>query len=493
MDDMFFDDRKKREKSVNSNNVLPDTDNSEAEEFNLTFKRRQTSQTYEKRSSGFVVDLPEDEVGDVYSQAQSRVPQGQRVASDRTPQGQRVASDRTPQGQRVASDRTPQGQRVASDRTPQGQRVASDRTPQGQRVASDRTPQGQRVGGDRSVQGRREPSNAQRQQNAAVRRTPIYKEPPKKKKSLKKIVGLSVAAVILIFILGIFAYGYSALGGLTYTEIEDENAYIDESTLVSDSAVRNILFIGSDEREGLGGQRSDSMILFSIDTKNKQIKLTSFMRDSYVYIPSKNYSTKLNAAYNYGGAQLLIDTIEYNFHIKIDDFVMVDYNAFKQFVNLLGGITVDGVTEKEAEYMRVQVNIPEIQEGTNEMDGRAAMWYCRIRYVDDDFHRTQRQRKVLTAIISKAAKTNLFKLIDICKEILPNISTNLERNDLMSLAVGALFKYMRYDIVQQQVPAPGTWSNARISGQDVLKMDFEENRAILKEFIYNKVETEEEK
>ncbi len=308
---------------------------------------------------------------------------------------------------------------------------------------------------------------------------------------VKKIAILSAVAALLIFIVVLFGYGYSALGGLTYTEIEDKNAYIDESTLVSDSSVKNILFIGSDEREGLGGQRSDSMILFSIDNKNKKLKLTSFMRDSYVYIPSKNYNTKLNAAFNYGGAQLLIDTIEYNFHIKIDDFVMVDYNAFKELVNLLGGITVEGVTEREAKYMRDQVNIQEIKEGTNEMNGRAAMWYCRIRYVDDDFHRTERQRKVLTAIVAKAAKTNIFKLIDICKQVLPNISTDLNRNELMSLGVGALFKYMRYDIVQQQIPASKTWSNAKISGQDVLKMDFQKNRAILDEFIYGDGEPEE--
>lgn len=308
---------------------------------------------------------------------------------------------------------------------------------------------------------------------------------------VKKIAILSAVAALLIFIVVLFGYGYSALGGLTYTEIEDKNAYIDESTLASDSSVKNILFIGSDEREGLGGQRSDSMILFSIDNKNKKIKLTSFMRDSYVYIPSKNYNTKLNAAFNYGGAQLLIDTIEYNFHIKIDDFVMVDYNAFKELVNLLGGIIVEGVTEKEAKYMRDQVNVQEIKEGTNEMNGRAAMWYCRIRYVDDDFHRTQRQRKVLTAIVAKAAKTNIFKLIDICKQVLPNISTDLNRNELMGLGVGALFKYMRYDIIQQQIPAPKTWSNAKISGQDVLKMDFQKNRAILEEFIYGDGETEE--
>lgn len=484
MDDIFFNDKKSK-----GNNRETNAENNyqqENEEFNLTFKRRQSSQNYEKKKTNFVVDIPgsegESNGNAVYSQTQNQNAQ-------RTPQGQRVASQssRAPQGQRVApqNSRVPQGQRVAtqSSRTPQGQRVApqSSRTPQGKRVApqNSKHPEGKRVAQNTSQQRTRVQNPPARQKNA------------EKKMPVKKIAILSAIAALLIFAVVLFGYGYSALGGLTYTEIEDKNAYIDESTLVSDSSVKNILFIGSDEREGLGGQRSDSMILFSIDNKNKKIKLTSFMRDSYVYIPSKNYNTKLNAAFNYGGAQLLIDTIEYNFHVKIDDFVMVDYNAFKELVNLLGGITVEGVTEREAKYMRDQVNVQEIKEGTNEMNGRAAMWYCRIRYVDDDFHRTERQRKVLTAIVSKAAKTNIFKLIDICKQVLPNISTNLKRNDLMGLGVGALFKYMRYDIVQQQIPAPKTWSNARISGQDVLKMDFEKNRAILEEFIYGDGETQE--
>lgn len=225
------------------------------------------------------------------------------------------------------------------------------------------------------------------------------------------------------------------------------------------------------------------MILFSIDTKNHKIKLTSFLRDSYVYIPSKGYNTKLNAAYNYGGAQLLLDTIEYNFAIKVDEYVKVDYEAFIDLVDLLGGITIHDVTAAEAKYMREQVNSKKFKEGTNHIGGRAAMWYCRIRYLDNDFRRTERQRKVLSAIIDKATKTNPFKLVEIVEEILPNISTNIDRNSLLSLGMGALI-YMHYDIQQQQVPADGTWSNAMINGQAVLKMDFDKNKSIIKEFIY---------
>lgn len=364
--------------------------------------------------------------------------------------------------------RTPQGRRMAG-----GTASANHSAPQ--RPMNSRVPQGQRV-----------QSPSQHYQRPAPKQKPPQGRPNKRKSGGKAKVALGIFAVLLVFIAGVFFYGYSALGGLSYDDSIGENVYLKDSTLLKSESVRNILFIGSDAREGLGGQRSDTMILFSIDTVNKKIKLTSFMRDSYVYIPGKGYSTKLNAAFNYGGSQLLMDTIEYNFGVDIEDYLMLDYDAFIELVNLLGGVTINDVTEKEAKYMREQVNRPKFKAGTNKnVDGRTAMWYCRIRYVDSDFGRTQRQRKVLTSIISKAAKTNPFKLIDIVKQVLPNISTSLDRNDLLGLGIGAFLKYIRYDIVQQQIPAEGTWWSARLpSSGDVLKMDLEKNKKILKEFIY---------
>ena len=264
------------------------------------------------------------------------------------------------------------------------------------------------------------------------------------------------------------------------------NAYVDESTLVSSDDVINILFLGSDARSEVEGQRSDTMMLFSIDKQNKKLKLTSFLRDSYVYIPSKNYSTKLNAAFSYGGTQLVMDTLEYNFGIKIDNYIMVDFKVFRQLVDLLGGITVDGVTAAEAKYMREEVKLKKVKKGTNIMNGKTALWYCRIRYVDNDFRRTERQRKVIGAIVNKALKTNPFKLMSIVKQVLPNISTDINTGELMGLAAGAALRYIHYDIKQQQIPAEDTWTDARISGQLVLKMDMEKNKEILKSFLYDK-------
>ena len=447
MDDIYFSDKKKKHsESEYSSAKKSISDKFSDEDFNEDVDKDIKSNSNNiNRDKKFKVNLPDFEMDipepehitapskDIYSSSSVRTPQGRRVSD-----GSRVPPT---VNQRSVNPRTPQGQRMQSP----SQHNKRPVPPQ-----------------QRKVQGR-----------------------PAKKKSGKGKIVIGIIAVLLVLFAGIFAYGYSALGGLTYDDSIGENIYLKDSGLLQSESVRNILFIGSDAREGLDGQRSDSMILFSIDTANKKIKLTSFLRDSYVYIPSKKYNTKLNAAFNYGGAQLLMDTIEYNFGVNIDDYVMVNYEVFIDLVNLLGGITIPDVTAKEAKYMQEQVNRPKFKEGTNKnVDGRTAMWYCRIRYVDNDFGRTQRQRKVITSIVSKVAKTNPFKLIDIVKQVLPNISTSIDRNDLLSLGLGTFFKYIRYDIVQQQIPAEGTWWNERVYGQDVLKMNFDKNKTILKEFIY---------
>ena len=448
MDDIYFSDKKKKssvdEPSSSKRFVSDRFSDADFDDTDIDIKSNNSQPV--KDDKKFKVNLPDFDM-DIPEPTHITAPSKDIYSSGGT---------RTPQGKRMSD-----GSRVPPT---VNQRPVNPRTPQGQRIQS--------------------PSQHNR------RPAPPQQRPPQGRASRKKSGGkgkavLGIFAVLLVFVAGVFLYGYSALGGLTYDDSIGENIYLKDSNLLSSDSVRNILFIGSDAREGLDGQRSDSMILFSIDTANKKIKLTSFLRDSYVYIPSKQYNTKLNAAFNYGGAQLLMDTIEYNFGVNIDDYVMVNYDVFIDLVNLLGGITITDVTAKEAKYMQDQVNRPKFKEGTNEnVDGRTAMWYCRIRYVDNDFGRTQRQRKVIGSIISKVTKTNPFKLIDIVKQVLPNISTSIDRNDLLTLGINAFFSYIRYDIVQQQIPAEGTWWNERVYGQDVLKMNFDKNKTILKEFIY---------
>ena len=129
-----------------------------------------------------------------------------------------------------------------------------------------------------------------------------------------------------------------------------------------------------------------------------------------------------------------------------------------------------------------------ITEGTNHMNGYEALWYCRIRKLDSDFYRTMRQRKVLSAIIKKASSMKYNDMLAVIEQVLPEISTDLSKKELKTLGLNAIANYLGYEIVQQQVPADGTWRDGRVNGSYVIDFDIEANKEIVRNFVYNKVE-----
>ena len=329
---------------------------------------------------------------------------------------------------------------------------------------------------------------AQPQQRPAVSRPQPANRKRKKKKSgvsKGKVIGILLLVLVLLFT-GLFAYGYAILGKVSYEkDFSHENSYIEAGALAKSARVRNILCIGSDARSEIGGQRSDTMVLLSIDSAHHQLKMTSFLRDCYVYIPAKGYNAKLNAAFAWGGAKMLMDTIEYNFKVHIDDYLIIDFEGFKKLIDLMGGLDVDGVTEAEAKYMRDVVKIIYCKEGKNHFTGAASLWYCRIRKLDDDFHRTERQRKVMNAIMKQALRRNPIQLMKIIEQVLPMLQTSMSRNDLLSVGASAVFNFIGGKKPQHQVPAENTWTGQRINGQDVLRLDLDQNSQLLKQFLYS--------
>ena len=329
---------------------------------------------------------------------------------------------------------------------------------------------------------------AQPQQRPAVSRPQPANRKRKKKKSgvsKGKVIGILLLVLVLLFT-GLFAYGYAILGKVSYDkDFSHENSYIEAGALAKSARVRNILCIGSDARSEIGGQRSDTMVLLSIDSAHHQLKMTSFLRDCYVYIPAKGYNAKLNAAFAWGGAKMLMDTIEYNFKVDIDDYLIIDFEGFKKLIDLMGGLDVDGVTEAEAKYMRDVVKIIYCKEGKNHFTGAASLWYCRIRKLDDDFHRTERQRKVMNAIMKQALRRNPIQLMKIIEQVLPMLQTSMSRNDLLSVGASAVFNFIGGKKPQHQVPAENTWTGQRINGQDVLRLDLDQNSQLLKQFLYS--------
>lgn len=288
--------------------------------------------------------------------------------------------------------------------------------------------------------------------------------------------------VLFVLYFAVSAYIFSVVSNINYSRSDSaKNEYVSSYTLKKDLFVKNILFIGVDSR-GEENSRSDTMILVSIDKRNRKIKLTSFLRDTYVTVPGHG-DMKLNAACFYGGPELVAETIEYNFSIKIDHYMLVDFEAFIDVVDALGGVDVE-VTQAEAYYMNNTVKIPSVKQGKNHLNGFITLWYCRIRYLDSDFNRTERQRKVISSILQSAKKQSPFTLAGLAKDVMPYIQTDMSPLELTFLSEGAGLFYLHYDIAQQQVPYSGEYEDRLIDEQLVLYIDKDETARKIKEFIY---------
>lgn len=264
-----------------------------------------------------------------------------------------------------------------------------------------------------------------------------------------------------------------------------------------DKNVKNILLIGTDNRStDSKGSRSDSMIIISINRNTKKIVMTSVMRDIYLTIPGVG-GNRINAAYAYGGVELLLDTIEANFKISIDEYASVDFYSFMDVVDTVGGVTLD-VTADEIKVMQGYIyELNELENAAPETDmiyaadagkvtlnGKQALAYSRVRYVGNaDFERTERQRKVLTAIFNKAKGLSLSELNDLANVLLPRITTNLTQGDVLSLILHAN-EYLNYDVVSCRMPIDDSYSYMKIRGMSVLGIDFDKNRKYWYENVY---------
>lgn len=309
-------------------------------------------------------------------------------------------------------------------------------------------------------------------------------EPVKSNQQKHKKKGCSsiIMSLVLIFTvitassLGLIYYFSSQM---QYVKTEKSiNDFIDNVDSVSDN-IYNLLLIGTDLEDN-GKSRSDTMILVTIDKTNEKIKLTSFMRDLWVDIPGYE-SGRLNSAYMIGKAPLLMDTISENFDISIDNYMMVDFSMFEQLIDSFSGIDVE-ITEKEASFIN-RTTHAKVTPGINHLNGDYALIYCRIRKLDSDFMRTQRQRKVINSIIDKAKNQNIFATINAVNNILPLITTDINPMKSTLLILYAAGK-LDYQIEQCRIPFDDYYSNQRINGQAVLVPDIDVNKDKLHEFIF---------
>ena len=343
---------------------------------------------------------------------------------------------------------------------------------------------------DRDAEKRRENEERARKRRES---SPPPRRKRKKNSGANKAKNIfrAVIAVILVAVIGAGCFVGNAMGKVSYDD-KRKNQYVSRSDLAHSSSITNILLLGVDARNPKDdtASRSDSMMLISIDKAHNCVKMVSFLRDTWVYIPCVDKKQRLNAACQYDGYNGVVDTIEYNFGIDIDGYVVADFEMFKVLVDSIGGVEVE-VSEKEAKEVtshKGRYGNVKLDAGKYKLTGEQALAYCRIRKIDTDFMRAYRQRTVMQAILKSVKSANPIKLVSMASKAAPYIETNLSKAKIISSGLKAL--PCIGDMAEVRVPFDGTWQYATIGGASVITIDVDKNKEQLKDLIYNKTAAE---
>lgn len=311
----------------------------------------------------------------------------------------------------------------------------------------------------------------------------------------KKIVIGLVVTLSLIILAG-FGFVYSKLNSI-YVRDEAVKSEQDSSEKMVDG-ITNILLVGIDGRYIDKGNRSDSLMLVTIDSKNKDIKITSIARDTYVDIPG--YSTeKLTHAYAYEGIDLLKEVFEVNFDIKIDKYIAVNFVSFMDIMDELGGVEVN-IDEKDINEVNKYIDDcyeyyynkkDEVKKeyitksGTQRLNGYQALAFSRIRYTDSAFARDNRHREVAQSVYKEFLKKGPEEYKKCADILLENTKTNISPIQMLNLGY-TVFNINDKDIEQLQFPLEEHRNGHIINDKKgwVLEWDKEPNIKAWHEFIY---------
>ena len=315
-----------------------------------------------------------------------------------------------------------------------------------------------------------------------------------RKKKRMMIVGIEIA-VILILVLGFWVV--SKLDKLQKPKVDPEkvevNDTIQESTLESMKGYTTVALFGLDTRQAgqLGsGNRSDTVIIASINNDTKEVKLVSVYRDTYLDLTNGKFN-KCNGAYSAGGPQQAMSMLNKNLDLDIQYYISVDFAAMTKAIDLLGGIDID-VDDTEIEHLNNYIvetsevtgvkTTPLTKTGLQTLDGVQATSYCRIRYTaGDDFKRTERQREVIMQIVSKAKTMDISQVNDIIDAVFPLAATNYTNDELLAMAP----QLLTYDIVDTTgFPFDKAAATVKGKGSCVIPVNLEENVKQLHEYLF---------
>ncbi|PWM31971.1 MAG: transcriptional regulator [Clostridiales bacterium] len=325
--------------------------------------------------------------------------------------------------------------------------------------------------------------------------------PSKKRKARqqRRIILFAVELIALVVLVGAIV-AVSTIGKMERVHINEENIVFNESVEENQEmkGYRNIALFAVDSRKGkLGkGQRTDTIMIASINQDTGDVKLCSVYRDTYLNLGNDKYN-KANAAYAQGGPEQALNMLNWNFDMNITEYITVGFDALIEVIDALGGVQID-VAENEINdlnnYQRsmfvedendpLNENIVKVTEpGLQTLNGLQATAYCRIRYVGDDYGRTERQRKVLMACMDKAKQASPTTLVEILNSAIDDVSTNLDLGEMASI----LQDVNSYQIVAQDgVPFESNRSTGNIGskGDCVVPLDLTDNVTMLHEFLF---------
>ena len=318
----------------------------------------------------------------------------------------------------------------------------------------------------------------------------------KKKNGKNKSRGKKVLTVLAVLLVLFGAVWYLAIGSI-YGKMRYSRVETLAGEPLKENGVVNILLIGSDSRTEGDDGRSDAMILLSVSSKTRTIHMTSLLRDMYVDIPGRD-GNRLNAAYSFGGPELLLETVKQNLGIEVNRYAVVNFQAFANLVDAVNGVDLE-LTNEEVKWVNAYLNeynelrgmpmetdyLDTSLSGMIHLNGAQSLAYSRNRFIGTDFGRTERQRKVLSAVMKKLPAALVTNPNGLINGLFPNLTTNLTQTECLRLSLMG-GKLLTYDIVQESIPLEGTYSSVTIRGMDVLQVDFDRNRAYLQEQLYGK-------
>ncbi|CEE03046.1 membrane-bound transcriptional regulator LytR [Caldibacillus thermoamylovorans] len=301
----------------------------------------------------------------------------------------------------------------------------------------------------------------------------------RKKRRLRRWVKLTLT-IILLLVVAVIVYAHSIYNHAKSTVNDEMNIVLDSidqsetRSKIENREILNVLLLGVDERAEVDGSRSDTIIVVSLDPKNEKLRMVSIPRDTRVTISGEGTKDRINAAYSYGGADMAIKTVEDFLDIDLDYYVEMNMQGLADLVDAIGGITVNNEIEwyDEGFYKKGY----HFKKGEIELDGAKTIGYVRMRHLDPkgDFGRTERQRKVIKAIIDKGISfTTVAKMNDLIDVVGDNMQTNMKFKDMKAL-LAKNYINVTNNIESYMIQGKDNWINGiyyyAVSDQEITKV-----------------------